>query len=172
MTRIVKLRSGDEAGWDQALSLYREQLRFYLDYLIQCGCGEDILAKVESEASGSPVPDDFKFRYLLRILVRNVILHMRECDRAPEGSRFLPRHSPDAAPALRAQERIVYFLRDILEYSKRDTSLLIGITDAQADKLLSLARKRIDLTEGPSSMKIEGPDWTCFRWKLTDIELQ
>lgn len=35
----------------------------------------------------------------------------------------------------------------ILEHSKRDTSLLIGITDAQADRLLSLARKRISKIE-------------------------
>ena len=51
-------------------------------------------------------------------------------------------------------------MRDILDYSTRDTSLLIGITHAQVEKLLSFARKRVDMTEGPSSLEIEAPEGT------------
>jgi hypothetical protein len=67
---------------------------------------------------------------------------------------------------------MVYFLRDILEYSKRDASLLIGITDVQADNLLSLARKRIDITGERSSIEIESPPSMCFRMKSSDINLR
>ena len=172
MRRIFKSCAKDGTCWDQALALYRERLSACLDYLIQCGCDEDILAKVGTEVRGSIVSDDFKLGYLLRTLVRNVILHMRECDHIEERSRSLQCDSPNTGPALPAQERIVYFLRDILEYSKRDTSLLIGITDAQADELLSLARRRIDITEGPSFVEIESPHWTYFRWKFTEINVR
>jgi len=65
----------------------------------------------------------------------------------------------------------VYFMRDILEYCTRDTSLMIGITDAQVEKLLSFARRRIDMTEGPSSLEIETPGWTYFRWKFVDLHV-
>ena len=45
--------------------------------------------------------------------------------------------------ALPLQERVVLFLRDVLDYSRRDVSLLVGISDMQADQLLSLARRRV-----------------------------
>ena len=45
--------------------------------------------------------------------------------------------------ALPLQERVVLFLRDVLDYSRRDVSLLVGISDVQADRLLSLARRRL-----------------------------
>jgi hypothetical protein len=172
MRRIIKPCANDEASWDQALALYRELLSACLDYLIQCGCDEDIFTKVGNEVRGSIVPDDFKLGYVVRTLGRNVVLHMRECDRIEEHDRFLKYDTPNTVPVLPAQERIVHFLRDVLEYSKRDTSLLIGITDAQADKLLSLARRRLDVTEGPSSVEIESLDRTYFRWKFTEINVR
>ena len=60
-------------------------------------------------------------------------------DRSPEtdhGAAFSFR----ALPLL---ERVVLFLRDVLDYSRRDVSLLVGISDVQADRLLSLARRRV-----------------------------
>jgi hypothetical protein len=62
-------------------------------------------------------------------------------------------------------------MRDILEYSTRDTSLLIGITDAQAEELLSFARKRIDMTEGPASLEIHTPEGIYFRWNFVELHL-
>ena len=41
------------------------------------------------------------------------------------------------------QERVVVFLRDVLDYSRRDVSLMVGISDVQSDRLLSLARRRV-----------------------------
>jgi hypothetical protein len=172
MRRIIKSSSRAETGWDQALALYREQLRCYLGYLIQCGCGEGILANVEAEVKDSFVSDNFKLRYLVRTLVRNVFRHMRESDHTAENSRFLHSDFPNGVLAIPSQERMVYFLRDVLEYSKRDASLLIGITDAQADNLLSLARKRIDITGEPSSIEIESSPSMYFRMKFTDINFR
>jgi len=171
MTQAVKLISDDRTAWDGALALYREQLRFYLDYLVPCECDHQILAKIESEVRDRSVPDEFKLRFLSRTLVRHVIQHLRECSRQRETSPDFTEDSPTSAAGIPAQERLVYFMRDILEYCTRDTSLLIGMTDAQVEKLLSFARKRIDMTEGPSSLEIQAPVWTYFRWKFHDLRL-
>ena len=170
MKLAVKLISDERTAWDDALALHREQLRFYLDYLIPCECDHQILAKVEAEVRERSVPDDFKLRFLHRTLVRNVILHLRECT----CSRETPHGTVEDSSAIArvpAQERLVYFMRDILEYCTRDTSLMLGITDAQVEKLLSFARKRIDMTEGPSPMEIQTPQWTYFRWKFSDLHV-
>ena len=167
MTPTAKVCPDDWASWDEALSLYRGQLEFYLDYLVPCECDHQILANVEAEVRERSVADEFKLRFLMRTLVRSVIEHLRACIHQREAS-----HSPaqgDSATEIPAQERLIYFMRDILEYCTRDTSLLIGMTDAQVEKLLSFARKRIDMTEGPSSLEIQATESTYFRWKLVDL---
>jgi len=167
MTRTAKVRPDDRARWDEALSLHRGQLEFYLDYLVPCECDHEIVAKVESEVRERSVADEFKLGFLTRTLVRNVIQHLRECTHQRSGSQS-PAQGNSVAE-IPAQERLVYFMRDILDYSTRDTSLLIGITDAQVEKLLSFARKRVDMTEGPSSLEIEAPEGTYFRWKFVNL---
>ena len=169
MAHVVKSLTGERADWDGALELYREQLRFYLDYLVRCECDHQILAKVDAEVRERFVAEGFKLRFLARTLVRNVIQHLRECPHRNESPRSDVEVAPHPAAEIPEQERLVYFMRDILEYSTRDTSLLIGVTDAQVEKLLAFARKRIDLTEGPSSLEIHTPEWTYFRWKFVDL---
>jgi hypothetical protein len=171
MTLVDKVCLEDETSWDKALALYREQFRLYLDYLIQCDCSKELLTKVEAEVKDRPIPDEFKFRFVLRVLIKKAVGHLRECTQVREAlhSKSLdPSDSPQDLPAL---ERLVYFVRDVLEYSKRDAALLIGVTDAQADKLLSLARRRIDMYEGPSVLKIEAPNGAYFRWRIVDLHL-
>ena len=168
MTRTAHVRPDDGANWSEVLSLYRGRLEFYLDYLVPCKCDHQILAKVEREVRNESVADEFKFQFLIRALVRSAIKHSRECT-DPRNALHPPQQGnfPVEIPA---QERLVYFMRDILEYSIRDTSLLIGISDAQVEKLLSFARRRLDMTEGPSSITIQEPDSTYFRWKFVDLQ--
>lgn len=168
MPLLGKVRPDDREGWDDALALYREQLSFYLEYLVLCDCDHQILAKVEVEVRERSVPDEFKLRFLARTLVRNVIQHLRECAHSKE-TPHSPAEDSQSAAYFPAQERLVYFMRDILEYSTRDTSLLIEVTDAQVEKLLTFARRRIDMTEGPSSLEIQSPESTYFRWKFVDL---
>jgi DNA-directed RNA polymerase specialized sigma24 family protein len=52
-----------------------------------------------------------------------------------------------AAPLLAAlpwPERAVYFLSEILHYSRRDTALLLGISDCSVEQLIRFGRKRIE----------------------------
>lgn len=136
MTRTVKSHSQQSADWDEALRIFRDQLGFYLDYLITCNCGQKILAAVEVEVRERFVPEEFKLRFMMRTLVRKVIEHLRECLDLTESSQNCNLVVSNGAGDIPAQERLVYFMRDILEFSTRDTSLLIGITDAQVESLL------------------------------------
>jgi hypothetical protein len=172
MTSTAKTHTDGTTSWDEALALYRGQLSFYLDYLIECDCSDRILAKVEAEVRGRSVPDEFKLRFLVRILVQQVIEFMR--DRSQTSAAAHPSAEDARGPAGKAPdlERLVYFLRDILEYSKREAALLIGITDAQVDKLLFFARRRIDMYEGPSSIEIEDPNGSYFRWRFADLHVR
>jgi DNA-directed RNA polymerase specialized sigma24 family protein len=167
--RAAKSISNESADWEEALAHYRGQLQFYVDYLLQGQCGDEILTTVEEEVRERTVPDEFKSRFLVRALVRSVIQHLRQCAQPSEALCNLAPEYANSVATLRAQERLVYFMRDILEYSTRDSSLLMGITDAQVEKLLALARKRIDMTEGPSSVEIETPQGAYFRWRFVDL---
>jgi len=169
MLRAIKRVSKDRTDWDEALALHREQLRFYLDYLVPCKCELQILSNVEAEVRERSVPDEFKLRFLTRTLMRHVIQHLQECTHENESAYRSAQDFAASVTELPAQERLVYFMRDILEYSTRDASLLIGISDARVEQLLSFARKRIDMTEGPSSLEIETPEWTYFRWKVVEL---
>lgn len=169
MALTGKVCSDDRTSWDEAMALYRGQLSFYLDYLIECDCNDGILAKVEAEVRGRSVPDEFKLRFMVRVLVRHVIQHMRESTQIAETMRAKSHDSPTSGKSAPPLERLVYFMRDILEYSTRDASLLMGITDARVEELLSFARRRIDMTEGPSSLEIQTPESTYFRWKFVDL---
>ena len=167
MTLTAKLFPDDWTSWDEALSLYQGQLEFYLDYLVPCECDHQILAKVEAEVRERSVADEFKLRFLTRTLVRSVIQHLRECTHQRNVSHSTPQGNSVAE--IPAQERLVYFMHEILEYSTRDASLLIGMTDAQVEKLLSFARRRIDMAEEPSSLEIQASESTYFRWKFVDL---
>jgi hypothetical protein len=171
MTLAGRVCLDNRTKWDEALALHREQLRFYLNYLIQCDCSRELLTEIEAEVRDRSIPDEFKFRFVLRMLIRKVVDHLRECTQIGKMRHSRSLDSPDVNKNLPALERLVYFVRDVLEYSKRDTALLIGITDAQADKLLSLARRRIDMYEGPSALKIEAANGAYFRWKVVDLHL-
>ena len=167
----TQTRAHDKLSWDEALDLYRGQLSFYLDYLIECDCSDVVLAKVAQDLRGRLVPDNFKFRCMLRVLVQHAIQYMGKMGQVQDTMHASSDESRGSARHLPVLERLVYFLRDVLEYSRRDTSLLIGITDAQVDALLSAARRRIDMYEGPSSIEIQDPNGTYFRWKFADLHL-
>jgi DNA-directed RNA polymerase specialized sigma24 family protein len=146
-------RRDSETSWEETLEVCRDQLRSYLRFLIPCNCAEEILTKVEAEVKGAIVPGRFRLRFAVRIMVRNVTDHLHECDDTSAGPP--PTTTDLSLKAIPVRERLVYFLRDVLEYSRRDASLLIGISDAQVDDLLSLARTRIDRLERPSSLETQ-----------------
>jgi hypothetical protein len=52
---------------------------------------------------------------------------------------------PQPLEALLWPERAAYFLHEVLHYSRRDTALLLGISDANVDALNRFAKKRMGI---------------------------
>ena len=95
MTLAGRVCLDDKTSWNEALALYREQFRFYLDYLIQCDCSEELLTEVEAEVKDRSIPDEFKFRYVLRMLMGKVVEHLRECPQIGKTRHSKSLDSPD-----------------------------------------------------------------------------
>lgn len=136
------------AQWDRFLVRYQSELQSCATYLLPCGCSEHVVKQVEAEAIEVAVPDEFKRTFLLRTLVKAVIKHIGEC---AYGARLRYTDSAFeislAGENLPTYERIAYFLRQILKCQTRDASLLMGVSDAQVETLLSFARRRLEVTE-------------------------
>jgi DNA-directed RNA polymerase specialized sigma24 family protein len=146
MTYILQTQGTNSKDWAPLVRAHRAQFLLTAASLLSCACcAEDIVKQSLEELGGSYVPERFQYRYALRIVVQGALRHLRVCpmtsnvDRSQEtdhGAAF-------SFKALPLQERAVLFLRDVLDYSRRDVSLLVGISDVQADRLLALARRRL-----------------------------
>jgi len=65
-------------------------------------------------------------------------------------------------------ERAVYFLREVLRYSRRDTALLLGISDTNVDELNKFARTRMGIqvdTVHDSPVPHQSPIRTVGSWQ-------
>jgi hypothetical protein len=146
MTYILQTQRTNSKNWAPLVRTHRVQFLLTAASLLSCGCcAEEIVKQGLEELRGSYVPERFRYGYALRIVVQGALRHLRACpmtskdDRSPETDHG----APFSFKALPLQERVVLFLRDVLDYSRRDVSLLVGISDAQSDRLLSLARRRV-----------------------------
>ena len=146
MTYILQTECTNSEDWAPFVRAHRAQFLLTAASLLSCGCcTEEIVKQALEELGGSYVPERFKYGYALRIVVQGALRHLRACPKTNKGDGS-PEADPGAAFAFKAlplQERVVLFLRDVLDYSRRDVSLLVGISDVQADRLLSLARRRV-----------------------------
>jgi len=146
MTFTLQTQRTNSKDWAPLVRAHRAQFHLTAASLLSCACcAEQIVTQALEELGGSYVPERFQYGYALRIVVQVALRHLRACpmtskdDRSPEtdhGAAF-------SFEVLPLQERMVLFLRDVLDYSRRDVSLLVGISDVQADRLLSLARRRV-----------------------------
>lgn len=146
MTYILHTQRTNSKDWAPLVRAHRAQFLLTAVSLLSCACrAEDIVTQALEELGGNYVPERFQYGYVLRIVVQGALHHLRAC---PMTSRSDPSpktgHGAEFSfKALPIQERVVLFLRDVLDYSRRDVSLLVGISDVQADRLLSLARSRL-----------------------------
>jgi hypothetical protein len=145
MKLVTKMRNDYAANWNTIFEHHRGRLRCYAMYLLPCGCSENIVKQVTNEVVSVAVPDEFKPGFLLRMLAKAVIRHLKVCHFVPEPdhtrspAEFMSRHED-----LPAYERMAYFLLHILQYQTRDASLLMGVSDAQVETLLTLAVRRLE----------------------------
>jgi hypothetical protein len=110
---------------------------------------EQILAEALVALEGSPLHRDFGEISAIRAVVKaSISYHRRTAGsaiKAEASDDALKYRFPGIPPIgmLPWPERAVYFLREALRYSRRDTALLLGMGDASIDQLYFFAERRI-----------------------------
>jgi hypothetical protein len=113
-----------------------------------------ILESALTEVEGYSFHKDFGPALALRLVVKTAIAVNYEATESE-----IQMTGPDLAEnkhwgelrigSLPWPERAVYFLRKALCYSRRDTALLLGLSDANVDQLYDLAEKRTSSSSLP-----------------------
>jgi hypothetical protein len=140
--------------WHDLFFQHREPLSTVARILTEGPCSPAvILFNAESSIKSREVVEGFRYRYLIRavVLAALVMPCLEEC---PDGFDFFDYATAELAylenrlQALPHRERCVVFLRDVLEYSRRETALLLSTGDAQVDDLYYFGRNRLSI-QGP-----------------------
>jgi hypothetical protein len=115
-----------------------------------------VLEQALTSLEGSPLRETFEKICAIRAVVKAAIAYKRKnanCASQTEAP-VTPRHQFLRNPHLGMlpwPERAVYFLRVVLRYSRRDTALLLGMSDANIDQLHKFAERRIRYFSNASS---------------------
>jgi hypothetical protein len=115
-----------------------------------------ILYNAESNIKYREVSEQFRFRYSIRAVVLAALV-MPSLEECPDGFELFNCGIADLAcfedrmQALPRRERCVVFLRDVLEYSRRETALLLSTTDSRVDDWHYSGRNRL-LPRGPVAL--------------------
>lgn len=164
-------RRNDGDDWDDVFEVQRDRFLIAACALLSCRtCATTIIEEAHSLVRDARIATDFRYKFAMRAVVRLAISHRLECSVNTSGAR--PCDHRDVAPTgyaplepLPFLERAVYFLRDILGYSRRETSLMMGMHDSHVDQLLRVAQARIGAENGSSNSPRE---W--YRQKLLQCD--
>jgi len=135
--------------WQTLFSEQRAALTVAAEMLLRCHVSpEQILSRALTALENSPLYENFGQVSATRAVVKAAIAHNREADNSPIAAETLETAKQEFQEIshiamLPWPERAVYFLLGVLRYSRRDTALLLGMSDANIDQLYKLAEKRI-----------------------------
>lgn len=138
-----------EGMWRALFEEQHSQLAEVAEILVhRSGSPEQILQTALSELEHQPFNEPFGKTSALRAVVKAAIaFNYANIDSwiltASSGPIPHERSGPQPLEALPWAERAAHFLREVLYYSRRDTALLLGISDANVDQLNRFARKRM-----------------------------
>ena len=118
--------------------------------LYRNGSPEAILQTALAELDGTPFDKAFAKASATRAVVKAAIAHNYTgidswLVTAPSGTINDLLSGLRPLEALPWAERATYFLRDVLRYSRRDSALLLGISDVNVDELNRFAKKRMGI---------------------------
>ena len=116
----------------------------------------EVLEQALISLEGSPLRDAFGQICAIRAVVKAAIAYkLKNANCASEAEApVTPNHQFPRIPhvgMLPWPERAVYFLREVLRFSRRDTALLLGMSDANIDQLHKFAQRRIRYFSNASS---------------------
>jgi hypothetical protein len=144
----------DEQLWK---ALFREQHEALTEVaemiLFRNDSPEQILQAALAELQGQPFCETFARASALRAVVKATIaydyshfdLTTALAASAPGGGEQL---RPLPLKVLPWAERATYFLREVLRFSRRDSALLLGISDSAVEQFDCLARSRMKVPVG------------------------
>jgi hypothetical protein len=110
---------------------------------------EQILEEAIAALEGSPLHGELGQNSAIRAVVKaSISYHRKTAGSAIKAEAYddAPKYRFPGIPPIGMlpwPERAVYFLREALRYSRRDTALLLGMSDANIDQLYIFAEKRI-----------------------------
>jgi len=134
----------DADKWTNIFRVNHARLLTTAMLLSCCGCVEDMLALAEDQVKSFVIPDAFKYTFALRMVVKICLSHVSRCNEMKERERGGGiEQRIRRLRTLPAPERFIYVLRNDLKYQRRDASLLVGMSDEAADRLLRIARRRL-----------------------------
>jgi len=115
-----------------------------------------VLEQALASLEGAPLRVPFGRICAIRAVVKAAIAYkLKNANCASEAeATATPRHQFRRIPnvgMLPWPERAVYLLREVLRYSRRDTALLLGMSDANIDQLHKFAERRIRYFSNASS---------------------
>lgn len=147
----------ETSPWSLLFSKKHASLSRAAQILLLSGPSDElVLARALAALEGSMLRESFSYGVAMRTVVKIAIamnLEMLGSQTRADAGTIL--ESARGLTALPWQERAVYFLRDELQYSRRDTALLLRITDANVDQLLKFARKRVRRIEHVASISLK-----------------
>jgi DNA-directed RNA polymerase specialized sigma24 family protein len=144
----------DNSKW--RFDTHRDRFRFIAKSLVSCdSCAEDLLAGARVQTEMASISAGFEYSYAIRIVVRLALAHIQTCpeSRGAGACHIDPNGSHAAEPVIRTlpwPERATFLIRDVLGYSRRHCSLLMGISDANVDEILARAHQHIARATGTS----------------------
>jgi DNA-directed RNA polymerase specialized sigma24 family protein len=146
--------------WRQFFSEQHTVLAFAARTLLRQGQTESVLAQALATLQGSTPSEDYWHAFAMRTVVKAAISRNLEnplSDKVVDISSYESREELEALQmaGLPWAERAVYFLRKVLRYSRRDTALLMRMSDANVDQLLMFAEKRIGRNEDARQLKLK-----------------
>lgn len=141
------------AMWKALFEEHHSQLTEIAEILShRGGSPEQILQAALAELEHRPLNEPFGQISAFRAVVKAAIAHSYTgIDKWIVTTSSGPfTHEPSGSQLfgdLPWAERAAYFLRDVLQYSKRDSALLLGISDANVDELHRFAKKRLGVPD-------------------------
>jgi DNA-directed RNA polymerase specialized sigma24 family protein len=146
--------------WHQFFSEQHSVLAFAARTLLRRGQTEAVLSEALETLQGSTPSENYWHAFAMRTVVKAAISQNLESslsDKVVDISSYESREDLEALQmaGLPWAERAVYFLRKVLRYSRRDTALLMRMSDSNVDQLLMFAEKRIGRNEDARQLKLK-----------------
>jgi Sigma-70, region 4 len=135
--------------WPALFNEQRATLTTVAEMLLSsCVASGQVLEQALTSLEGAPLREAAGQICAIRAVVKAAIAYKLKNANCPSDAEapVTPKHQFPRIPhvgMLPWPERAVYFLREVLHYSRRDTALLLGMSDANIDQLHKFAERRI-----------------------------